>query len=178
MGRCLMSRTKPVWPGRQAGFTLIEIMIVGGVLAFVLAIFVLGVRQASGSFALRQAASITLSELRKAQASAMAEGSGVSYTVEFVSGTTGGLNVYRQTSRVKTITPPDWPASVTFDNTQTTFPTCPVGIGNPSNACVTFQPLGYASAGGSAALRGGVGTQTTWLVSVIAATGKVSVTQQ
>ncbi len=162
---------------REAGFTLVEIMVVAGVLTFILAIFVLGIRQTSGSFALRQAGSITMSELRKAQASAVAAGTGVSYTVEFVYGTSGGLNIYRQTTLVKSITPPDWPASVTIDNTQTTFPAC-AGVGNPSNGCVTFQPLGYATAGGDAALKGGIGTQVTLLVRVAAATGRVSVIQQ
>ncbi len=161
----------------QAGFTLVELLVVVSVLAVVFAILVLGIRQASGSFALRQAATITMSELRKAQASSVAGGSGVSYTVEFVYGTPGGLNIYRQGTLVKVVAPPNWPSSVVFDNTQTTFPSC-AGVGNPANTCVTFQPLGYASAGGAAALKGGVGTQVTLLVQVAAATGKVSIVQQ
>ncbi len=163
---------------REAGFTLIEILVVVGALSIVLTILSIGVRQAMGSFALRRAASITTVELRRAQAAAMAAGSGSAYTVEFVG--TGGLRVYVQgtSTPVRTLAPPDeWPASVAVNLAATTFVTC-AAPASPSNKCVTFQPLGYVSQGGAVALTGGTGTSVTYYINVTAATGKVSITQQ
>ncbi len=161
----------------ESGFTLIEMLVVIGALGFVFAILTLGIRQAIGSFALRRAASITAVELRRAQAAAIAAGSGSAYTVEFVGGT-GGLRVYVQgtASPVRTIAPPDeWPASVTINLASTTFLNC-TAPASVTNKCVTFQPLGYASQAGVVALTGW--SSVTYLISVTSATGKVSVTQQ
>ncbi len=110
----------------ESGFTLLEVLVVIGALAFVFAILTIGIRQAIGSFALRRAASITAVELRRAQAAAIAAGAGSAYTVEFVGGT-GGLRVYVQgnASPVRTIAPPDeWPASVAINLASTTFLNC------------------------------------------------------
>lgn len=162
----------------ESGFTVLEMVIVLGAISVLLAILTLGVRQAIGSFALRRAATITAVELRRAQASAIAAGSGSAYTVEFVA--TGGLRVYVQTSGtpVRTMAPPDeWPATVSINLAATTFPSC-VSPASPSNKCVTFQPLGYASQGGAVALTGGVGTAVTYYINVAPATGRVSITQQ
>lgn len=162
----------------EAGFTLIELMVVLAGLGVVLAILTLGIRQTIGSFALRRAASITTSELRRAQATALAKGSGYAYQVEFLA--SGGLKIYEQgtATPVRLVLPPnEWPPTVTIDMTATTFSSC-AAPANPANKCVTFQPLGYVSQGGAAALKGGAGTQVTYYINVTAATGKVSVTQQ
>jgi len=178
MRRCRMTRPRAYCQKRDSGFTLLEIVIVLGAVSIILAILTLGIRQAIGSFALRRAATVTSLELRKAQAAAIAAGSGSAYTVEFVG--TGGLRVYVQGSGtpVKTVSPPDeWPASVSINLAATTFPSC-ASPASPSNKCVTFQPLGYASQGGAVALVGGVGTAVTYYVNVTTATGKVTITQQ
>ncbi len=165
----------------EAGFTLIEVVILIAAVGFVFAMLVLGIRQAIGSFALRRAASVTTVELRRAQAAAMAKGQGFAYTVEFIGGTPGGIRIYEQntTTPVRVILPPDeWPATVTIDlsNAGTTLQNCSAPA-NTANKCVTFQPLGYASQSGTVAIKGGTGTTVTYLISVAAATGKVSVTQ-
>lgn len=173
-----MTFPRPYCRTRESGFTLIEILVVVGALSIVLAILTLGIRQAIGSSALRRAASITVAELRRTQAAAIAAGSGSAYTVEFVG--VGGLRVYVQgnSTPVRTLAPPDeWPASVAVNLAATTFPNC-AAPASPSNKCVTFQPLGYASQGGAAALTGGTGTSVTYYINVTAATGKVSITQQ
>ncbi len=170
-----MTRLSASYRKHEAAFSLVEILVVVGIISIVLAIVVLGILQTSRSFALRQAASVTASELRKAQASAMAAGTGVPYTVEFVFGTPGGLNVYKQTTLVRSITPPDWPTSVQIDSIATTFPNC-TSPGSVANACVTFFPLGYPNVAGAAILRGG--TAVSLQVNVAAATGRVNIVQQ
>src|SRR5207244_13523447 len=60
----------------QAGFTLIELVVVVGLIGVVLAILVMGVRRASDAFSLRKAATTVISEVRRAQASAVAGGGG------------------------------------------------------------------------------------------------------
>jgi type II secretory pathway pseudopilin PulG len=178
MRRCYMRRPRANCQKWESGFTVLEMVIVLGAVSLLLTILTLGVRQAIGSFALRRAAAITSVELRRAQAAAIAAGSGSAYTVEFVG--TGGLRVYVQTSGtpVKTVAPPDeWPTSVSINLAATTFPAC-VSPASPSNKCVTFQPLGYASKGGAVVLMGGVGTAVTYYVNVAPATGRVSITQQ
>lgn len=174
----VMRRFKVDGRKRESGFTVIEIVIVFGVISIVLAIVTLGIRRIVGSFALRRAATITSVELRRAQAAAIAGGSGSAYTVEFLG--TGGLRVYVQSSStpVKTVAPPDeWPPTVTINLAATTFQWC-VSPASTSNKCVTFQPLGYASQAGAVAMTGGVGSSVTYYVNVAGATGRVSVTQQ
>lgn len=68
-------------------------MVVIGLMAVILSVLTLGVRQASESFALRRAGTITLSEIRRAQTGATADG--VNYVVELDLGTPGAVNVYR-----------------------------------------------------------------------------------
>ncbi len=153
----------------QAGFSLIELVVVVGLASLVLGILVLGVRRASDAFQLRRAASLVTSELRRAHAAAVS--AGVDYTVEFVVGSAGGLKVYRQTSLQRTVAS-EWPASVQIDGTASTISSCTTP-GDPSNKCVTFRPLGFAVSGGDVRLvsRSGVGVS----VRVTAATGRVSV---
>src|SRR2546430_15770135 len=49
----------------QAGFTLIELVVVVGLIGVVLAILVMGVRRASDAFSLRKAATTVISEVRR-----------------------------------------------------------------------------------------------------------------
>jgi prepilin-type N-terminal cleavage/methylation domain-containing protein len=153
----------------QAGFSLIELVVVVGLVSLVLGMLVVGVRRASDAFQLRRAASLVTAELRRAHAAAVS--AGVDYTVEFVVTTPGGLKVYRQTSLQRTVVS-EWPSSVRVDGPASTLGNCTTP-GDPSNKCVTFRPLGFAVSGGDVRLvsRAGVGVS----VRVTAATGRVSV---
>jgi len=148
----------------HAGFTLIELLVVVGLIGTVLAILTLGIR------ALRRAATIVMSETRRAASSAVAEG--VDYTVEFTLSSPYGITVYRQTAVQRTFAGQNWPLSVTIPSAGTTAPNCTTP-GNAANKCVTFKPLGYAVAGGTVQLlsRNGV----TANIAITAATGRVSV---
>ncbi len=154
----------------NAGFSVLELVVVVGVVAVVMALLMLSIRQISASYNLTQAASTTLSELRKAQARATA--ADADYTVELVLGSSGGLNVYQQgqPTPVRTIAPPDWPASVQI--TTTGFLNCS-SVGNPANKCVTFRALGYPAQAGTVLLTAGAGV--TRQVVVAPATGRVTV---
>jgi len=57
----------------QAGFTLIELVIVVGLIAILLAIFTAVMRAATNSFQLRRMATVVASELRRAQNSAVGQ---------------------------------------------------------------------------------------------------------
>src|SRR2546428_11206027 len=89
-----------------AGFALIELGVVVGLIAIVMAILVLGVRAASDAFSLRRAATIVISETRRASSSAVAEG--VDYTVEFKLCSSCGITVYRQTAVQRTFAGWGW----------------------------------------------------------------------
>ncbi len=160
----------------QAGFSLIELVVVVGLASLVLGMLVLGIRRASDAFQLRRAASLVTAELRRAHAAAVS--AGVAYTVELVVGSPGGLRVYRHQPSPdpplleRTVGSGEWPSSVTVDGSASTVAACTTP-GDPSNKCVTFQPLGFAVSGGDVRLvsRSGVGVS----VQVTAATGRVSV---
>ena len=154
----------------HSGFTLIELLVVVGLVGTVLAILTLGVRAASDAFSLRRAATIVMSETRRAASSAVAEA--VDYTVEFKLSSPYGITVYRQTAVQRTFAGQEWPLSVTIPSAGTTVPNCTTP-GNASNACVTFKPLGYAVVGGTVRLRSRNGVTAN--IAITAATGRVSV---
>lgn len=160
-----------------AGFSLIQLVVVVGVLAVVMAVLTPSIRQASDSYVLRRAASATVAELRRAQTAATAEGR--DYTVEFFTdpgaGVPGGLRVWKQgaTSPERTVLPPEWALRVEMDDAATTFPACSAPA-DPAHKCVTYKPLGYPTAGGRVRLRM-EGPGTTLDVVVTTATGRVSI---
>src|SRR3989442_4612994 len=96
----------------RAGFTLIELVVVVGLISIVMAILVLGVRRASDAFSLRRAATITTSETRRTASAAVADG--VDYTVEVSLSSPYGITVYRQTTLHGTFASHDWPVAVTI----------------------------------------------------------------
>src|SRR2546426_9833442 len=128
----------------RAGFTLIELVVVVGLISIVMAILVLGVRRASDAFSLRRAATITTSETRRAASAAVAEG--VDYTVEFSLSSPYGITVYRQTAVQRTFAGQEWPLSVTIPSAGTTVPNCTTP-GSAANAGVHLNAPGYAVAG-------------------------------
>lgn len=150
----------------EAGFTLLELLIVVAMAAAVLLIFVQGVRQASASFLVRKAANITIAEIRTAQALAMSNG--MDFAVEFYtstgSSTPGGLAMWARdpatlvwsrwpdSSRPRTVLPPEFPESVQMPDGPTNFKDCPNAI-NATHDCAIFKPLGYAEDDGDIRLR-------------------------
>jgi len=72
----------------EAGFTLLELLIVVGTVAVLMSVLGLGVRRAMESFDLRRAASTVVAEIRNAQAGALADH--VDYVVEFGTTASGG----------------------------------------------------------------------------------------
>jgi len=185
---------------RESGVSLVELMIVVGTAAIVMSVLVLGIRQVSESFALRRAATTVVSEVRRAQAAALAER--VDYMVEFELGAPGGLRISRAklttescppgmttvspTACERVAAPPgEWPASVALleDGSPpagmaslNAVPSCTdPGAGNK---CVVFQFLGSPASVGTEALgtvllqnRSGLARR----VAISAGTGNVSV---
>lgn len=144
----------------EAGFSLIELVIVVAMAAAVLLVFVQGVGQASASFQVRKAANITIAEMRTAQAVSMANG--VDMAIEFYtstgSGTPGGIAVWVRSpttgiwSFVRSALPPEFPNNVQMPEGVTNFPNCPVAI-HATHDCVTFKPLGYSETDGRIRVR-------------------------
>lgn len=167
----------------EAGFTLLELVIVVSVAAAVLLIFVQGVQQASASFQVRRATNVTIAELRTAQAAATAAGEDMA--VEFYtstgSSTPGGIVVWKKNpltgvwSQVRSVLPPEFPGNVQMPDGPTNFPDCPAAI-NAAHDCAIFKPLGYADNGGRIRLRA-IGSSSSQLEVVMdsAATGRVAV---
>lgn len=185
---------------RQSGVTLVELMIVVGLAAILMSILVLGVRKISDSFALRRAATTLISEVRRAQAAALAERA--DYMVEFALGAPGQLLVSRTKLAVErcpqgmievsatlcrriAATPEQWPSSVALVEDDTpppgmaslnAAPSCTApGVGDK---CVVFRFLGAPVSVGTEAIgtvllqsRSGVIRR----VGIAAGTGNVSV---
>ena len=173
----------------QGGFTIIELMVVIGIAAILVSILTVAVRQGSDSFALRRAASLAVSEIRRAQSSAIAERR--DFVVEFDFGSPVGVTVYRYTDaltweQVRAISAPqagsgldaEWPATVTFVAAGSTFGACGGAAlpGAASNRCVGFGLFGEpapAAPAGQIVLRNSSGTELQ--VVVAPATGRVTV---
>ncbi|MGH2426441.1 MAG: hypothetical protein ACRDF1_09200 [bacterium] len=176
------TRRRPRVTG-EAGFSLLELVIVVAMAAAVLLVFVQGVRQASASFLVRKAANITIAEIRTAQAASMANG--IDVAVEFYtstgSSTPGGIVMWARNpttgiwSQLRTVLPPEFPVSVQMPDGPTNFQDCPPAI-NASHDCVIFKPLGYAEDDGDIRLRA-IGASSIQLDIVMdePATGRVAV---
>jgi type II secretory pathway pseudopilin PulG len=176
------TRRRPRVTG-EAGFSLLELVIVVAMAAAVLLVFVQGVRQGSASFQVRKAANIAIAEMRTAQAVSMANG--VDMAVEFYtstgSGTPGGVRTWaRQPGtglwfQARSALPPEFPNNVQMPEGVTNFPNCPAAI-HLTHDCAIFKPLGYAEDDGRIRLRaiGASGIQLD-LVMDQPATGRVVV---
>ncbi|HVH31914.1 MAG TPA: prepilin-type N-terminal cleavage/methylation domain-containing protein [bacterium] len=161
----------------QAGFTLIELVVVVGLIAVLLAIFTAVMRAATNSFQLRRMATVVASELRRAQNSSV--GQNVPYAVEFILTSPYGINEWYQPTGAWTQIPrpytgsENWPSAVSIASVPGS-PNCSGISGNASNWCVTFTPLGFASPGGNVQLQNQSGNTATIILN--AATGRVSIT--
>lgn len=177
--------------GSECGFTVIELIVVIGIAAVMVSVLAVAVRQGSDSFALRRAASLAVSEIRRAQSSAIAERR--DFVVEFGFGNPTSVTTYRLTDppgntwlQVRTISAPqpgtgldaDWPVSVVFVSAGSTFTACGGAAlpGVATNQCVGFGLFGEPSTtapAGQVVIRNSMGTQLR--VVVAAATGRVTV---
>ncbi len=176
----------------QAGFGLIELIIVVGIIAVLTAILSLSIRQVRASYALRHAAEIVVSETRRAQASSIAQGA--DYMVEFIATNPGALKVYKdnngdhvftgsETTPVREVSGQDWPSTIQIlADTDTTVPSLAVcnAPGVTAGNCVTvnapyvtFGFFGAPNAAGDVQLKGETGGITRIQVEI--ATGRVSV---
>ncbi len=163
----------------HAGFTLIELVVVVGLIAVVLAILTAVMRAASNSFQLRRSATVVTSELRRAQSSAVAEN--IPYAVEFILSSPYGINEWKQPTPgggwvavPRPVTGSEnWPSQVSITSVPGAA-NCSGISGSGSNWCVTFQPLGFADQGGSVLLQNKSGTTAS--INLNAATGRVSIT--
>src|SRR3990170_2530450 len=121
----------------ERGFTVIELMVVIGIAAIMVSVLAVAVRQGSDSFALRRAASLAVSEIRRAQSSAIAERR--DFVVEFGFGNPTRVTTYSLTDppgstwvQVRSISAPqpgagldaEWPTSVAFAAAGSTFSAC------------------------------------------------------
>lgn len=176
--RDTMSQARVRHRDGQAGFTLLEILIVVAVIAFVLGILTLGVRRSSDAYQLRRAATLIMLELRRAQAMAMAEG--VDFIVEFDvvtgSGTTTGVKLFRSgtATPVRTVSTSEWPSIVQIIDGPSNFPDCTAPGTDAANDCATFKPLGYPAQSGRVRLKVKAAASGQVEVSVEPATGRVS----
>ncbi len=164
----------------QAGFTLLELIVVIGTIAVVLGVLALGVQKARDAFSLQRAATLVMSELRRAQARSVAEN--VDYMVEFDvvtgSGTSTGLKIWKvgtPTTLVRTVQS-EWPSNVQIMDGPTNFPAC-TAPADTANDCATFKPLGYATASGRMRLKVKSSGVEQVEVKVESATGRVSVSR-
>lgn len=159
----------------EAGFSLIELVVVVGVSAIVMAILTLGIRQVGESYNLQRAANIVVNELRRAQAAAMAEG--VDYAVEFYTGS-AGVAVWKDVGGVWTasreVLPPEWPDSIEIASGEDDFPDCDAAI-DASHSCAVFQKLGDAAATGEVIVQARGSGVTLRVVVESAASGRVKV---
>jgi prepilin-type N-terminal cleavage/methylation domain-containing protein len=172
----------------ERGFTIIELVVVIGVIATVFALVISSIGQVTQTFTLRRAATLLLSELRRAHALSMAEG--LDYIVEFdtVTGSnpSNGIKVFRYGAPdcatpclVRQVRPPNWPSNVQLSQGGTQFPACPSLAGlDTSNECAIFKPLGYAAAAGDVKLKTKAAAQAKWQVIVESATGRVTVARE
>ncbi|HEY3248944.1 MAG TPA: GspH/FimT family pseudopilin [bacterium] len=156
----------------ERGFSFIELAVVMVAASVILAILLVGVRQVSDSFNLQRAANLVVSQLRYAQARAMAEG--VDYTVEFYTAS-GGIRIWKSgvSTALRSVLSPEWPDSVEILSDAGNFPNCASAI-DASHDCAVFKPLGYAEAAGDVVLHAtGSGSELT--VVLEAASGRVRV---
>lgn len=160
----------------QAGFSLIELIVVVAVSGIVMAMLTVGIRTASEGFAIRRATSITVAELRRAQAAAMATGADV--TLELYSssgsGTAGGVKMWAGGSEARRVLTPEWPEQVQIQDGPSNFPAC-TAPADTAHQCAVFRPLGDPVASGRVRLRYIGGTGVSLEVAVDPATGRVSV---
>ncbi len=189
-------RTRAERLAPAAGFGLMELIIVIGVIAVLVTILSLSIRQIRASFALRHAAEIAMGEVRRAQSSSIAEA--VDYLVEFVATNPGILKVYKDSNRdhvftvgetvpVREVSGQNWPNTIQIPKVADmigvppdgTLPVCTdagVSAGNcvtKDSLYVTFGFFGAPVAAGDVQLKSDTGG-TVW-IAVEIATGRVSV---
>lgn len=132
----------------QRGFTLLEVLVIVGTIAIVLAVLTPGIRRARDAYAVRQAGTMVMTELRRAQARSIARNVDVIVEFDTVTGAqvSTGIKVYEagNGTPIRTVQPPEWPGNVQILVISPPFPDCVAPTGDPANQCATYKPLGYA----------------------------------
>lgn len=160
--------------------------MVVGIIAILVSVLSLGIRRIRAGFELRHAAGIVVSEVRRAQTAAIAEGGQGEgrYTVEFVLTSPYGLKVYKGTNSVlpvRQVSGAGWPSSIKIQEDQngpvSSLFKCRAGgmpaVGDQNNSrCVTFGFLGAPVVPGDIQLESETGGVLRIVVQ--AATGRVS----
>jgi type II secretory pathway pseudopilin PulG len=124
------------------------VLVVVGTVAIVLAVLAPGIRRARDAYAVRQAGTIVMTELRRAQARAIARNVDVIVEFDIVTGSqvSTGIRIYEagNGTPVRTVLSPEWPANTQILVISPPFPDCVAPTGDPTNQCATYKPLGYA----------------------------------
>ena len=160
------------------GFTVIDMVVVVGIIAILAAMFTVNIRKIRAGFDLRNASSVAVSEVRRAQAAALADGT--RYTVEFVLGKPGQLKTYRETSYgsdvwtlTRSVSGAGWPETVTVAAAgSNSLPDCGEPPGSSADKCVTFAFFGAPVSAGEVLLQSETGGSTRIVIEP--ATGRVS----
>lgn len=162
----------------NAGFSLIELIVVVSIAAIVMAVLVPGIRQASDVFQLRKGASLLIAELRTAQS--LSTANQIDIMFEFYTssgaGAPGGLRYWGWSGsawyELRKVETPEWPVIVQLRE-GSGFPNCP-SPAVATHRCTTFKPLGYLTNGGEVKIRArSAGSE--WDIELNAATGRVTI---
>jgi len=167
----------------QAGFSLIELVVVVSIAAVVMAVLTPGIRRSSDVFTLRRAASLAVVELRTAQS--LATNNGTDIMFEFYtstgSGGPGGVRYWVQPVgssswfEVRSVLPPEWPDIIQMRHS-IGLADC-VSPADVTHKCLTFKPLGYVENSGTIKVRVRSTSTVEWDIIVDSATGRVRVVQ-
>lgn len=167
----------------QAGFSLIELIVVLSIAAVVMAVLTPGIKRSSDVFTLRRAASLAVVELRTAQS--LATNNGTDIMFEFYTSTgpggPGGIRYWVKPVgsaswfEVRSVLPPEWPTIIQMRHS-IGLVDC-IAPADVTHKCLTFKPLGYVENSGTIKVRVRSSSTIEWDIVVDAATGRVRVVQ-
>lgn len=170
----------------SGGFTVIDLVVVVGIVAILAAIFLVNIPKIRAGFDLRNASSRVVSEVRRAQAAAIAQGT--RYAVEFVLTSPYQVKTWKEssygsndwgTTPERSLAGVEWPTTVSIvAATSNSLENCRSGsqasilVGTSANKCVIFAFFGAPVSAGEVKLQSTTGGTTRIVVQP--ATGRVS----